>query len=142
MARLLLLFLLVIALPSYAQMYKCVDERGVTHYSDKPQAGCKGGKVDIQGSPPISGQVTPRAPDDLARQNADFKRRQLEQEQAQATEKRALEQRCARLRQELAVLNAGTRIGRITPQGDRVYMEDATREARVAKVRDEMRGCP
>jgi len=127
--------------PAHAQMYKCVDERGVTHYSDKPQAGCKGGKVDIQGSPPISGQVTPRA-DDLSKQDADFKRRQLEREQTQTAEKKALESRCARLRQELAVLNAGTRIGRITPQGDRVYMEDATREARVAKVRDEMRGCP
>lgn len=26
---------------AHAQMYKCVDERGKTNYSDKPQPGCK-----------------------------------------------------------------------------------------------------
>jgi len=127
--------------PAHAQMYKCVDERGVTHYSDKPSPGCKGGKVDIQASPPLSGAVAPRA-EDLARQDAEFKRRRLEQEQAQAADRKALEQRCGRLRQELGVLSSGYRVAKITPQGERVYMEDATRDARLAQVREQMRGCP
>src|SRR5947207_13449047 len=33
--------LLVFALPVQAQMYKCVDARGKTQYSDKPIPGCK-----------------------------------------------------------------------------------------------------
>jgi len=142
--RIAALFALCCTLPApgaHAQMYKCVDERGVTHYSDKPSAGCKGGKVDIQGSPPISGTVAPR-PEDLARQDAEFKRRRLEQEQAQTADRKALEQRCASLRREMGVLSAGTRVGRTTPQGERIYLEDATRDTRMAQLRDQMRGCP
>lgn len=138
----LALIALLAATPAHAQMYKCVDERGVTHYSDKPRPGCKGGKVDIQGSPPLSGAVAPHRTEDLARQNAEFKRRQLEQEQAQAADRKALEQRCAGLRRELGVLSGGYRVSKVTPQGERVYLEDATRDARMAQLREQVRGCP
>src|SRR6185503_2638718 len=63
-----------LATAAQAQMYKCVDERGVTHYSDKPSPGCKGKEVDIQPIPPIGGQVEPRSRD-AAREDADFQRR-------------------------------------------------------------------
>jgi len=132
---------LFLAFPAYAQMYKCVDERGVTHYSDKPQPGCKGGKVDIQPIPPVSGKVAPR-PADVPRQDADFKRRQNERERAEAADKAALEQRCARLRHEHAWLSSGTRIGKITHQGERIYMDDASRDTRLLQVKEELRGCP
>lgn len=132
---------LLVAFPAYAQMYKCVDERGVTHYSDKPRPGCKGGKVDIQPIPPVSGKTAPRA-DDLARQDADFKRRQLEREQAEATDKAALQERCARLRYEHSVLSAGTRVFSFNSQGERVYVEDANRDARLQKLKEELRTCP
>jgi hypothetical protein len=122
-------------------MYKCVDERGVTHYSDKPRPGCKGGKVDIQAIPPVSGKVAPR-PTDVPRQDADFKRRQNERERAEAADKAALEQRCTRLRQEHAWLSSGTRIGKITTQGERIYVDDATRDTRLLRVKEELRGCP
>ena len=127
--------------PAYAQMYKCVDERGVTHYSDKPRPGCKGGQVNIQGSPPVSGSLQPRQ-DDINKQNADFSRRQIERERAESQEKKALEARCARLRQENARLSSGVRTVKVTPQGERVYLEDANRDARLAQLREELRGCP
>jgi hypothetical protein len=124
-----------------AQMYKCVDERGVTHYSDKPRPGCKGGKVDIQAIPPVSGKVAP-PPDDRPRQDADFKRRQNEREHAEAANKAALEQRCARLRQEHAWLLSGGRISEINTQGQRTYVDDASRDTRLLQVREGLRGCP
>lgn len=135
--------LMVAAIPADAQMFKCVDERGVTHYSDKPQPGCKGGPVDIKGNPPISGSLSsPPPPGDLTRQDADFKRRQMEQEKMSAEQKAALDQRCNILRQELALLTSGVRIGALTSKGERVYMDDATRDARTAALREQMRGCP
>jgi hypothetical protein len=139
--RVAVALLLFATYPSHAQMYKCVDERGVTHYSDKPRPGCKGAKVHIQPIPPVSGQVTPRA-SDLAGQDADFKRRQIERENAAAKDKAALEQRCARLRQEHAVLASGVRLGKVSAQGERVFMDDATRDARLVKLKEELRGCP
>jgi Domain of unknown function (DUF4124) len=133
--------LIALAGPAYAQMYKCVDERGVTHYSDKPRPGCKGGEVNIQGSPPVSGALQPRK-DDINKQNADFSRRQIERERAESQDRKALETRCARLRQENARLSRGVRSANITPQGERIYLEDANRDARLAQLSEELRGCP
>ena len=127
--------------PAYAQMYKCVDERGVTNYSDKPRPGCKGGPVDIRGSPAVSGSVAPAAASDLARQDAEFKRRQIEREKAEAEQRTALAERCAALRQEFAVYANVGRIVRMDA-GKPVYMDDATREARVAALKEQLRACP
>ena len=133
---------LLIALPATAQMYKCVDERGVVHYSDKPRQGCKGGPVDIQPIPSLSGQGTAPRPANPSQQDADFKRRQIERDRLETSEKAAIEQRCTRARQELSWLSAGTRVGRINDAGERVYMDDATRDKRIADLRQQVRGCP
>jgi hypothetical protein len=62
MKTLALTALLLACAPAYAQMYKCVDPRGVTHYSDKPlPPSCKGGAVKIRATPP-SGTGGPSVP--------------------------------------------------------------------------------
>jgi hypothetical protein len=134
--------LLALVTSAHAQVYKCVDERGVTHYSDKPRAGCKGGKVDIQPIAPVSGTVSPARPADLSQQDADFKRRQMEREHAEAADKAERDQRCARLRYEHGVLATGYRMAELNNQGERVYVDDASRDARLVKLKEELRGCP
>jgi hypothetical protein len=136
-----LLGALLVALPATAQMYKCVDARGVVQYSDKPSPGCKGGPVDIQPIPSLSGHGT-TPPPSPSQQDTDFRRRQIERERLEASQKAAQAQRCARVRQELAWLSAGTRVSRIDDAGERVYMDDAAREARLADLRQQVRGCP
>ena len=136
------LALLVIALPAYAQMYKCVDERGATQYTDKPRPGCK--PAAIQGSPPISGEVRSRT-EDFAGQDAALRRRQLEREAAEAQERearQALVQRCAKLREDYGMLSSGTRVFTRNAQGERVFLDDAVREQRIARLQQELRGCP
>jgi Domain of unknown function (DUF4124) len=133
--------LLLVPLVGQAQMYKCVDERGVTHYTDKPRPDCKGGKVDIRPIPSLSGQAAPPS-GDVATQDAEFKRRQIEGAQSQEREKAALDQRCARLRQEHDFLSYGGRISQADAQGRRVYIDDATRVSRLAQVKDQLRVCP
>ena len=134
-----ILLLLLFPLCAQAQMYKCVDERGVTQYTDKPQVGCK--ETAIKPSPPLSGAVRPRQQDPGADEAA-FKRRQLEREAKDAAERRALEQRCARLQQEQRYLSSGRRISRLDSKGERVYMDDAARDQRLAQLGGELRGCP
>ena len=115
----------------FAQMYKCVDERGTTSYSDKPCVGAKGAQVDIHGAPPISGKL--QAPsEDLGREEAEFKRRQRERERKAATERAALQRRCTTLRQEQARLASMRRSA----------MDDQAREKRLAELQDQLRGCP
>jgi sRNA-binding protein len=106
-AGVLALFLLALpALPvreARAQMYKCVDARGVTAYSDKPCPDGRGREVDIQGQPPISGKVTPYR-EDIKAAEREFQRRQAKQERERLAETRAREsqqRQCAAKRSEL-----------------------------------------
>lgn len=135
------MLLLLAAFPTWAQMYKCVDERGVTHYTDKPQPGCAGGQIDIRPIPPVSGKEPARS-SSLPGEDAEFRRRQMLREQAEAREKAALTQRCTNLRAEYALLDSGVPIIKSNERGERVYLEDATRDARMAQIREEIRACP
>ncbi|HWM41032.1 MAG TPA: DUF4124 domain-containing protein [Burkholderiales bacterium] len=141
MGRVALALCLLMTLPCEAQMYKCVDERGVTHYTDKPRPDCKGSPVDIRPIPSTSGKPAARS-GDLAGQDADFKRRQIERAQAQAKDKTALDQRCSRLRREESWLSYSGRITQTDAQGQRVFVDDAARDARLAQVREQLRLCP
>ena len=142
MKALAVLLLFATALPAQAQMYKCVDEHGKTRYSDQPGAGCK--EIDIRPSPPLSGEAKPPK-EDFAVQDAELKRRQQEREAAaakEASEREALERRCAALRREQTVLASGVRISNVNSAGELVYMDDATRERRLATLAQELKGCP
>jgi Domain of unknown function (DUF4124) len=140
--KLAALVLAAATLPAQAQMYKCVDQHGKTRYSDQPGTGCR--EIDIRPSPPLSGAV-PAPAESFAVQDADLKRRQLEREAAAAketAERDALERRCATGHREQAVLASGVRISNVNAAGDLVYMDDATRERRLAELARELRSCP
>ncbi len=134
--------LLLVAFPAWAQMYKCVDKNGVTHYTDAPLPGCKGGEVDIRPIPSISGSVTQPREENFAQQEADFKRRRNERAQAEAQQRAALEKRCRSLREERAILSGGLPLSRINEQGERVYVPDQVREERLARLSEALRTCP
>ena len=122
-------------------MYKCVDEGGKVHYTDTPGRGCKESAIKPS---PISGELRPR-PENLNAEDAAFKRRQAEraaQEAKEAREKNTFEQRCARLRQEHALLSGGRRIARYDAKGERVFMDDEVRAQRVTQLEQQLRGCP
>ncbi len=94
-----------------AQMYKCVDARGVTAYSDKPCRDGKGKEVDIRGQPPISGEVTPYR-EDMKAAERDFQHRQAKQERERLAEIKAREsqqRQCAARRSELERASATRR---------------------------------
>jgi len=132
---------ILVAPAAQAQMYKCVDERGRVHYSDKPQPGCKGGPVELQQIPSVPGQAgTPKSSD--AQQDADFRRRQFERERQEANEKAAQTERCTRARQELEWLSSSGRLVEINDAGERIFIDDAMRQSRLAQAKQQMRGCP
>jgi len=127
-----------------AQMYKCVDEHGVTSYSDKPCVGAKGGKVDIQGQPPLSGQL--RSPNEnLSREEADFKRRKIARDrQADKDEKdrAAAQRRCTALRNERERLSKARRVVVLDGKGGQSYMDDPSRDKRLAELDGQLSRCP
>ena len=111
MKTLALAVLLLACAPAYAQIYKCVDERGVTHYSDKPMPpSCKGGVAKIRAAPPSSGASRPGVPP-AAGTTAEVNRR------------------CARTAQEYA---------RMQPRDGK---PDDNRDQRLEELREQARGC-
>ena len=102
--RLLAVALALAASSASAQtMYKCVDARGVTRYTDQPQPGCKGAEVRIEGQPPISGKLS-QPKEDFKREEQGFQRRRIGEERSREAEQKAREeqkQQCAWLQAEL-----------------------------------------
>ncbi len=123
-----------------APVYKCVDAKGVTQYSEKPVPGCRGTEVDIQPLPPPSGAERPEARD-LAEQERGFRRRQIEREEAEkkaATEMQQRAKRCQQLQSELARYTQSRRVWQTDAKGERSPMDDAERERRTASLRSEI----
>ena len=143
--RLVLLALLAFPLAGNAQMYKCVDARGVTSYSDVPRPGCKGKEVDIRGQPPISGEVK-ESRSEPAKDEAEFKRRQIERAAQQIQEQAALANRqkeCEHLKNEYARLDSGRRIvTEVSGQGERSFLDDPSRTRRMQEIREKLATCP
>lgn len=134
------LLLLAATQATAVPMYKCVDARGVTHYTETPHSGCVGRAVDIKPLPPPSGaQQAPAR--DLGEQERDFRRRQLERgrdEEKEAKAAKAREQRCRALRAEHSRMTSGRRVVQYDAKGERAYLEDAERARRAAQYQDEI----
>ena len=134
------LSLLAAAPAGAVQMYKCVDAKGVTHYTEAPLPGCKGRAVDIQPQPPTSGKgVAPTR--DLGEQERELRRRQLERGQAEereAADRKKAEQRCQALRSEHARYSNSRRVYQNDAKGERVILDDSVREKRIAELQAEI----
>lgn len=133
-----------------AQIYKWVDEKGVTHYSSTPPATANA--RTLPGTPAPSpadaeaARARARSLIDEAR-HADAERRRLDalDEEARANRARDADARtaaCGRARQQLAVLEAQHPVFRRDESGNRVYLEDRLRDGEIARQRAEVeRAC-
>lgn len=136
------LALLVPALSCSAQtMYKWVDEKGTTHFSEHPPPDEKTEKKASKVTPKVIPPGNPAAydPKGWKAQDAELRKRQIDRgardkAEAQDNEKRAAA--CERARSRLATLTNSTRIFRDNPDGSRTYYDDAQREAEVARARE------
>jgi len=141
MKRLLVLVVALASSGASAQtMYKCVDSRGVTRYTDQPQPGCKGSEVKIQSQPPISDTPPPRR-GDASQQERDYQRRKLDDERIREAERNTAamrERQCAQMQVEIERMESGRRIIRFDDQGGHSFVEDEERERRAAQLREEM----
>ena len=136
---------LTAALGAGAQtMYKWVDEKGVTHFSETPppddQAKAKASKVTPKVTPPSNpGSYNPEAWRTL---DSEAKKRQVERgkaEQADAKDREKRQAACQRARSRLASLQNTQILYRDNPDGSRSYMNDSERDAEMGRARDAIR---
>jgi len=122
--------------PAAAQVYKWVDEKGVTHYGERAPQGTKAKEVEqrLANPGPASGTA---APQDWKEKEAEFKRRRIDAERTDAKQKQnqeAMERACAQARNRLAVANSGRRLFRLNDKGERTYVGDEERNAAIAQA--------
>ena len=130
---------LLACLPAAAQtMYKWVDEKGVTHFSETPPPGDrKAAKVTPKVTPP--GNPSAYDPRGWKTREAESKKLRVDrglqdQVESQNREKRAVA--CDRARSRLAFLQNTNRIHRDNPDGTRTFLGDAEREVEIARTRE------
>ena len=136
-ARILIAAAAAAAWPAGAALYKWVDEKGVTHYSEQPPPDRSSTRLNVPDTTPAQGGAKP---EDFKQKELEMRKQRIEKEQAEEKEKAtadrsdaARKQLCLRARRQLDVLAAGRPLYHVDEHGQRVYMEDAEREAEKKK---------
>ena len=120
-------------------MYKWVDEKGVTHFSEQPPADAKSEKKATKVTPKVTQPSSGGAYDPNAwkAKEAEAKKRSVDrgqQEQAEAKDAAERAEQCDRARSRLAFLKDVHVLYRTNPDGTRTYLEDKQRDAEVAQA--------
>jgi hypothetical protein len=137
----LALVLLVAPLYCPAQtMYKWVDEKGTTHFSEQPPPDDrKASKIEPKVTPPSAPQKGAGDAATWKAKDAEFRKRQIERgarEQAEAKDEAKRQAACDRARSRLSFLRNSGRIFRDNPDGTRTFMDESQRDIEMARAKD------
>jgi hypothetical protein len=125
---------------AYGQLLKCVDRSGRIEYANVCPPGARQEQTGIKNTPTSSGSSsTPQK--SLAERDAEFRKRQTEQQEAQAkqdkktAENQQMQRACEDSRSYLKSLQAGNRVARTDPKtGERVFLEDKDYAGEIANA--------
>ena len=137
------LFLVLAPLSAQAQLLKCVGKDGKIEYAAQCPTGTKEQQTGIKNTkegPTASDKST--AQKSLAERDADFRKRQTDQ-QAAATKKageskdaEARKANCDNAKSHLTAVESGERILKVDPTtGERSYLDDNERKRALAQAR-------
>jgi hypothetical protein len=147
-ARVLFAAALLAATQAQAQVYKCVDAKGKTVYSQNPcPAGATTSVLGAKPPPPAepaakdpaakadpskpAAKADPSKPATTAEKDQEFRKRQQEREEAekkaadQAAEAKRKQDDCRRAREQVAQYDIGGRISRFDDKGERYFLDEA-----------------
>jgi hypothetical protein len=130
MKFLVALAIMAVSAGAAAQINKCLDASGkVVGYGNECPPGTRSEASGVKSSPPPSSGSS--APKSTAERDADFRKRQMDKQEAEAKDAKtaaAAEQNrraCEESRSYLAALQSGQRITKTDPKtGERVFLSD------------------
>ena len=137
------LILLAAAAPAYAQVYKWVDERGVTHYGERPPQGSKASEVPNRLASPAPGGAGAEAnnPKDPSPEQGQVRPKDQDPrpgpkpaESKQDVEAAKREQLCNQQRALLARLKQSPPSFTLNEKGEQVPLDNSTAIARQEKL--------
>ena len=129
---------LLAAAAANAQVYEWKDEKGKTHYSDKPPIGAPRAPRTIDSQPAATVSSPQKT---TADRELEFRKRQKDaQESAEKAKKEQTasadkKENCENARRLLETLESGERIALRDDKGERYYMDDSQRQQESARAR-------
>ena len=129
----------LLLLPAYAQVYKWVDEKGVTHYGQRAPQGSKAKEVDDKLANPAGAKSGSAKEPSWQDQESEFQGRRIKAEQAAQAEAKKQAQEanlriaCNEARDSLARMKASSRTYKLNEKGERVYNSEQERDAAIAR---------
>lgn len=134
---------LLIPFAAHGQLFKCIGKDGGVEYATQCPPGTQQQATGIRSTregPAAGGAGAPQQKS-IAEQDADFRKRQMEAQDArQKDEKKLAEDQerraaCEQAQSYLRSLQVGNRISRVDPRtGERVFLEDPDRPVEIAKA--------
>jgi len=129
------------------QTYKWTDAQGKVHYSDQPPPDTVKEPITVK-TPHQAPTATPAGKDSAPAkaktypdQEADFKKRQVEAAEREATERKKADeaaqrkQTCMQARLQLKSMQSGVRVTQMNAKGEREYMNDAQVGQEIERVK-------
>ncbi len=126
------LILLATAAAAFAQVYKWVDERGVTHYGERPPQGSKANEVPNRLASPAPSGAGAEGNNPLKDQNPEQAAKPAESRQDVEAAKRA--QLCNQQRALLARLKQSPPSFTLNEKGERIPLDNSAAIARQEKL--------
>jgi len=126
-------------------IYKWVDEKGVTHYSESPPdeaSGKKATKVDIKASGPAdAGKPYDWKAKELDSRTQSVQKNQEERAKAEAEAKATSErkQMCQQAMRQVSFYQQQVPVYTLNDKGERVYVEDDDRAKKIEDAQARMR---
>jgi hypothetical protein len=127
-----LITMLLLSTAAHGQLLKCIGKDGRVEYANQCAPGSKAQDTGIKSSSPSAPSDTGGAQKSLAERDAEFRKRQIDKQEAEAKEGKKTaenEQRkraCDDARAYLKNLEARNRVVKFDPKtGERIYLEEA-----------------
>jgi hypothetical protein len=142
-ALLMICWLSIVAVPAAAQVYKWVDDKGVTHYGERPPQGKDARALESRpaASPPPPATSPGSGAQDWQAKEQDLRRRRVAAEQAEDRQKqqdKATATWCSQARDQLKQLQAAGSVYHLNDKGERVFQSDAERNATLARYEQQI----
>ena len=125
-----------------AQVFKWVDEKGVTHYGERPPQGQKAQPVEAKplttpAAGPASSPGKAQGSENWQEQNLEFQRRRIQRERQAERDQQAAkdkQRRCNVARDDLRRLESARRLYDLNDKGERVYLDDTGHKAALGRA--------
>jgi len=132
----LFISLSLIATPVGAAVFKWVDKDGVTHYSATPPAEGDVNTVHIAPAPPSAALNSSTAKPQQDPSKSEDEDADIKQSQEQAKNETTTKKKCQDARDNLALLQHGRRVFTMDEHGQRTYLDDKERAAKIQGMKN------